>query len=451
MGRSKRLIFLILLALAAPSVWAQTSLSLEQAVATALEKNPARKAAMFNQRAAVAGIKESRAALLPQITFGEAYQRSNDPVFVFGARLRQTRFTAADFALNRLNSPLPFGNFATRFFGGWQLFDSGVNWLRMAQAKQMSLAAQRQLERTEQELVFRVVDAYTGLLLATRQLQVADDAMKTSQSILERSKARFESGMAVESDLLSAQVDYAARQQELIRARNAVQVARANLNHELGVPIDAEYQPAEILAERPLPTPSQAELEQSALNNRPDLAGANLRTAIQNRSVEIARASFGPRVNAFGDWEADNPHFTGGGGNNWTAGVEVQLDLFNGGAKTARVQRERALADAAASERDALASGVRLEVRKAYLDYDSARQQVDVARAAVQQAKESLRISQNRYEGGLITITDLLRTEEASLRAETDYWQAVYRLRTSYAGLELATGTLGINSPVVKP
>ncbi len=450
MRRSRVLIIFMVLA-AAGTTAAQNALTLEQAVATALEKNPVRKAAMFNQKAAAAGVNESRAALLPQITFAEGYQRGNDPVFVFGERLRQGRFTTADFALNRLNRPLPFGNFATRFSGAWQLFDSGVNWLRLAQARQMSQAAQRQLERTEQELVFRVVDAYTGLLLAARQLQVADDAVKTSQSILERSQARFQSGMVVESDLLSAQVDNAARRQELIRARNAVQLARASLNHELGVPIDTEYQPAEILAERPLPSPTQAELERRALDRRPDLAGANLQSAVQNNAVKLAKASFGPRVNGFANWETDNPHLSGGGGNNWTAGVEVQVDLFSGGAKVARLQRERALADAAAANRDALASGVRLEVRKAYLDYDSARQQLDVARAAVQQAKESLRISQNRYDGGLTTITDLLRTEEASLRAQTDYWQAVYRLQTSYAGLELATGTLDINSPVVKP
>ncbi len=394
----KVLIFLILLALVPVMTAAQTTLTLEQAVATALEKNPVRKSAMFNQLAAAAGVKESRAALLPQITFGEGYQRGNDPVFVFGGRLRQQRFSAADFALDRLNRPTPFGNFATRLSGQWQLFDSGVNWLRMAQAKQMSLAAQRQLERTEQELVNRVVNAYMGLLLAVRQLQVADDAVKTSLSILDRSQARFQSGMAVESDLLNAQVDNAARRQELIRARNGVELARANLNDAMGVSLDAVYQPAEVLAERVLPTATEADLEKRALERRPDLAGANLRTDIQQKGAQMAKASFGPRVNAFGNWEVDNPHFAGGGGNNWTAGVEVQVDLFNGGAKAARFERERALSEAASADRDALASGVRLQVRQAYLEYDSARQQVEVARAAVQQSKESLRIGQNRYE-----------------------------------------------------
>lgn len=446
-----RRIILLVFILVPGLLLAQTQLTLEQAVATALEKNPDRKAAFFHQRAATAGIKEARAALFPQISFAEAYQRGNDPVFVFGSKLRQQRFGNADFALNVLNTPTPFGNFATRFSGGWQLFDSGVSWMRVSQAKQMSTVAQRQLDRTDQELIYRVIDDYMGLLLAEKQLDVASNAVTTSQAVLDRTNARFQSGMVVESDLLSAKVDLAARQAEQIRARNSVEGARAMLNRDLGVPLDTDYQPAEVLAERALPSASEADLEKLALQHRPDLAGMNLQTDVQRKSETMAKAAFGPTVNVFANWETDNPHFGGGGGNNWIAGVELKFDVFDGGAKIARLQRERARAGEVSAQRDSLASAVRLQVRQAWLDLDAARQQVDVARAAVEQGKESLRISQNRYDGGLITIADLLRTEDAARAAESNYWQAVYRLHTSYANLELATGTLDANSPVVKP
>jgi outer membrane protein TolC len=447
----KRLAAFLVLLFVAPALMAQTRLTLADAVATALEKNPVRKAAAFEQQAAAAGVRESRAALLPQVWFTETYQRGNDPVFVFGSKLRQQRFGAADFGLNVLNTPTPFTNFATRLSGGWRLFDSGVSWLRLSQAKQMSSLAQRQLDRTEQQLVYRVVDAYLNLLLAEKRLQVAEDARKTSQAILERSQSRFDAGMVVESDPLGARVQHAQRQQELIQARNGVELARARLNHELGVALDSSYQPAEVLAEQALPVPSEEESEKLALERRPDLAGMQLQVEIQRKSVTAAKAAFGPQLNAFAGWEAANPHFTGGGGNNWTAGFELKMDLFSGGAKRARLQRERATASQAAAQRDSMLSGVRLEVRQAHLDVEAAQQQIDVARGAVTESKESLRISQNRYQGGLITLSDLLRDEEAALRAETGYWQAVYRLRISHANLELAMGTLDANSPVVKP
>jgi outer membrane protein len=94
---------------------------------------------------------------------------------------------------------------------------------------------------------------------------------------------------------------------------------------------------------------------------------------------------------------------------------------------------------------------VRLEVRRAYYNLDSARQEVEVARAVIAQAQDSLRINQDRYDGGLTTVTDLLGADEATRRSQTDYWEAVYRFHTGYASLELASGTLNLQSPVVMP
>jgi len=91
-------------------------------------------AALADQKAASAEIKEARSGLLPKIVFSESATRGNDPVYAFGTRLRQGRFTADDFALNRLNYP-PDRRFTTRFSGQWTLFDSFANLLRCAVRK----------------------------------------------------------------------------------------------------------------------------------------------------------------------------------------------------------------------------------------------------------------------------------------------------------------------------
>ena len=400
---------------------------------------------------AEAGVREARSALLPRLTFSETATRGNDPVYVFGTRLRQQRFTAQDFALNRLNTPTPVGNFSTRFGGNWSLFDSFASWLGVSRARQMQDAAAQQLERTDQELIFRAVQAYFGLLLASKQEQVAEQAMQTAQSIHDLGQARYQAGLTVESDFLSAQVNLATRRQQLIEARNQVSLAQAQLTNALGLSSATEYQPAEALAERTLPVSPLNELEAEALRQRPDLKRLQAEQAAQGKGVAIAKASFGPRVNVFGSWEADNPAFTGGGGHNWVGGIELQVDLFQGGAKRARLSRERAAQEQIVAMIQSAENGVRLEVRRAYYQTDAARQQVEVARASTVQAQESLRINQNRYEAGLATITDLLRVEEATRRTQTDYWDVVYRLQTSYANLELAAGTLSRQSPVVTP
>lgn len=427
-------------------------LTLKQAVTIALEKNPERKAALADTKAAAADIKEARSFLLPHVTFSETATRGNDPVYVFGSKLRQQRFTAADFSLNSLNTPPPLNNYTSRFGGTWNLFDSFASWRGVYRAELGKQAAEHQLERADQEVVFGVVNAYDAVLLAKKELEVAEQATKTAQAIFDRSKARVESGVAVESDLLNAQVRLAARKQELIHAQNNVSLARAELARAMGISSDKEIQPAEALAERALPEKSLDELEKQALESRPDWKRVQSDEAAQKQSVAIAKSSFGPRVNAFADWEADNPTFvSGGGGNNWVAGIEIQLDLFQGGARRAKLQHEQATQQKVAALKDAARDAIRLEVRRAYYDFDAARQQIEVAKAAIAQSQESLRITQNRYESGVSTITDLLSAEEAASRSQADYWQTVCRYQTSYANLELATGTLNTQSPVVMP
>ncbi len=428
------------------------TLTLKQAVTIALEKNPERKAALADTKAAAAGVKEARSFLLPHVTFSETATRGNDPVYVFGSRLRQQRFTAADFALNSLNTPTPLNNFSSRFGGTWNLFDSFASWRGVARAERGKEAAERQLERADQEVVFGVVNTYEGVLLAKKELEVAEQATKTAQAIFDRSKARVESGVAVESDLLNAQVRLAARKQELIRAQNNFSLARAELARAMGISTDKEIEPTETLIERSLPQKPLEELEKQALESRPDWKRIQSEEAAQEQSVSIAKSSFGPRVNAFADWEADNPTFvSGGGGNNWIAGIEIQVDLFQGGSRRAKLQREQATQQRVAALKEAARDAIRLEVQRAYYDFDAARQQVEVAKAAIAQAQESLRITQNRYESGVSTITDLLSAEEAASRSQADYWQTVCRYQTSYANLELATGTLNAQSPVVMP
>jgi len=327
-----------------------------------------------------------------------------------------------------------------------------ASWHGINQAKQMNDAVGHQLDRTNQEIVFRVVSSYYDVLLAAKELEVAELSARTANSIMGRSQARFDSGLTVESDLLTAKVRMAARQQGVIRARNALEVAQAQLNTAMGVPLDSPFQPTEALAERTLPAPVLEEVERQALTNRPDLKRIASEEAAQRQSVSVAKSSFGPRVNAFAGWELDNPTFVAGSGcNNWLGGIEVQFDIFRGGAKRAELSRQRALEEKVVAMKQAASDAVRLEVRRAYYETDANRQQIAVARAAIAQAQGSLRINQDRYDSGLTTMTDLLGAEDAARRSQTDYWEAVYHFQTSYANLELASGSLNLQSPVVMP
>ena len=84
-----------------------------------------------------------------------------------------------------------------------------------------------------------------------------------------------------------------------------------------------------------------------------------------------------------------------------------------------------------------------------YADLRAAQQRIEVAKASVDEAEESLRITQNRYEAGISNVTDLLRTETAVLEARTRHLAAIHDQRIAAAMLELAAGTLTADSEVL--
>jgi outer membrane protein TolC len=165
--------------------------------------------------------------------------------------------------------------------------------------------------------------------------------------------------------------------------------------------------------------------------------------------MHMARAEFLPKVNLFSSWEVDNQTFAARGGNNWAVGATLNFNLFDGGAKLARLKESEAHELQAQALETQMASAVRLQVREAYSNLATAQKRLGVVKDASSQAVESLRIVQNRYQEGLATITDLLRAETAKTAAEKNALNAVFDYRLSYAALELATGELSANSLAV--
>jgi outer membrane protein TolC len=132
-------------------------------------------------------------------------------------------------------------------------------------------------------------------------------------------------------------------------------------------------------------------------------------------------------------------------------GLSLRMNLFNGLGDRARIGEAEAEARAARAREREAENRVRLEVRRAYLERDAARERLDVAEKAVAQARESHRITQARYEGGLASVTELLRSHNALLQAEVRQMSSIFEARMAALGLELATGTLKRDSEAIRP
>jgi outer membrane protein TolC len=424
-------------------------LTLHEAVRVALEKNPTVQAAVAYSRAVHEGIAEARATRYPRLDFAEGFTRGNNPVYVFGGLLTERQFNASDFALNFLNTPPPLDIFRTQFSAALPLYDAGQTGRRIKDAKLNEQGAAATGQRTRQEVIFKVVKAFTDELLARENIRVAEAAMATAQSDLQRAENRQSEGQALPSDLLSEQVQLAKAQEDLLQAQNAANLAHAALNVAMGLPEDAATVIEPGLTEGRFAAGELAERQQQALKNRPDLREAALGVELAANSQQTARAEFLPKLNAFSSWEEDNEGFLTRGGNNWTAGVSLSINIFDGGANRSRLAAARFRQSQAQAQAAQMAAAVKLQVREAYLNLATAQQRVEVSQRARSEAEESLRIIQNRYEAGLATITDVLQVETTQTNTQLNYLNALSDYRLSYAALELATGELAADSPAV--
>jgi outer membrane protein TolC len=415
-------------------------LTLRQAIDTALGKNPAAALAHAEQNAAQAGVDAARTALLPQLGFAEDISRGNDPVYVFGTRLRQQRFTQQNFALNQLNKPTPIGDFVTRFNGQWMLFDWLGTEKRIRSAKDYQASAASMGEGANQRIVLRVVEAYQSVLYAQRRLTVARHEQATAAALLHDAQTRVKAGLAVDSDVLAAQVNLSEREQETIAAQGDVDNAWAGLEAAMGVTGILRQTLAPIPPRNYPSSPLVQDIDQ-ALKTRPDLKALRQQGAAQRAQVSAARTDFLPQIDAYGNWETDRDTFAGNGGNNWVAGVQLKLDILPLG-KRARLLAEKAKQQQIEARQLAGEQAIRLAVEQAWTAHRTAELQVKTARAAMAQAAESLRILRNRYHAGLATMTDLLRAEDAQRRSQNDYWRAVYGNTVAYTQLMYATGGL---------
>ena len=419
---------------------AQEPLSLRQAIQRALSQNPDAAIAQAGNQDAKASATLARTALFPQLSFTEDISRGNDPVYAFGTRLRQRQFTQADFALNALNFPQPIGNFSTRFSGQWLAFDSFKTQKEIHRADLFKQSASSSAKAVDQQIVFRVVGAYQQVLYAQREIAVAQHEQETAAALLSSVDEHVKAGLAVESDRMSAQVNVAARKEELIAAEGDLELAWAALREAMGAP---DLKATELKPIEPHTFPQCALEEElaAAAKTRPDLRALGQTQSAQGSALGAAKSDFGPRVSAYGNWEEDRTSFAGAGGNNWVAGVQISVDILPIG-KRAQLARESAAKQKIDAQIAATQQHLRLEVSQAHVHRQTTALQLETAGAAMGQSAESLRILKNRYGAGLATITDLLRAEDAERQSQSNYWHAVYGNAIAYSELLYATGTL---------
>lgn len=417
---------------------AQAPLTLDQAISAALSKNRSLQAARSTVAEAEQGIGEARSGYLPRLTVTESWQRGDQPVFVFSSLLSARQFAAANFAIDALNHPDPLGFFRTSVGVDHTLFDGGRQRSSVAAAGLRREIAARQADEAMLDVKLGVAQTYGRVLTAQAAQRAAQAGVESAVEDVARAERRRDAGMATDADVLSLRVHLADLEQRVIQADGDAAVARAELNHLMGAPIDRSYQTAEP------PTPASSAVDRNtsiaaAQNTRPSVKASAAAADLAQAVRRAARASLVPQISAQAAVDVSGTQIADRS-SSWLFGGEVRWTFSLGGAELSRLKAASEAASRARIERDDTVARVEVEIVSAQRRLEAARARERVGTAAVAQAHESQRIIRDRFDAGLAGTDEVLRAAMAVLDAEARRIAAVVDGFVSAAMLDRAVG-----------
>lgn len=398
---------------------AQTPLTLDAAMTMARTAAPDARQVDAASAEASARVRLAQSAYLPRVELSETVERSNQPVFAFGTLLGQQRFTAEDFALDRLNRPAAVSNLRTGLRVEQLLFDAGSTYLAIRDARLGRDAADADARRARADLALGAARAFVDVLRLEGEVAARRAAVEAAETDLQRAQARRDIGLATDADVLEVDVHLADMRERALTTEGDLEIARLRLHAAIGAPLDSRFALVPPSVEpAPANGPDLEPLIADARVNRPDARLAALRVERAANGQAMARSLFLPRLSLVAGWEANGRSLTDQRPT-WLVGATVRLSLSGGIGEAARIEAARQAERSAAAARDGLGTAIEVEIRSAAARLRTARERAQVGATALERARESQRIIRDRYESGLATVGDVLRAAEHVLDAES--------------------------------
>lgn len=413
------------------------TITFADAVSIALRQNGTLRQAVNAAALDTVSVRQSQMAFLPSVSLSSSTSQSLQP-FANSASSGSGVGPVTSTAVNAgVSSSLV-------------LFNGGANRAELAQAKLVQQAGGQEVERTRQSVVFTVVSNYLDLTSGQEQLRVRRETLASEEALLEQIIAFVNAERRPIADRYTQEAAVASARLAVVQAQNAVELAKVDLIQTLQLDPRGEYdfQPPPAGAASAPPATLPALLDR-ALEGRADLAARESELAAAEQGVRAARASRLPTVTVSAGYntnlnssndEAFFDQFTQRQGGSVQVGVS--LPIFDRGNVAAETQRARITQDNARIALQNQQQQVALEVRRAWLDWQAAGQQLAAAQAQVTAAERSLDATRQRYQAGVGTLTELTQARNTLASAQSQLVSARYNLVFQRTLVDYYVGTL---------
>ena len=414
---------------AAPEA-AAMDIDLKGAVTTAIQNNRDITIAELKRREAEADVSVAAAKKNPSVSY--SWQRNQYPTQV---------------VTTALGTQSSNHGYSQGINVSWPIWTFGKVEGAIDAARYQKNIADLTVYKTEADTKLAAVQAYYQYLEAVKLAEVQAQSVTDYASHLNNVQQQFDAGIVAKLDVLSSNVSLANAKQKSIAADNTRDVAEANLNNIMRIPMNTTLNPLD----KNFPEPEfDLTMEQAILmaqKYRWELVEADYGVKAAEASLRSAKAGYLPTVSVGGGYSWKEASVTAVDKDDWAVQGGLSWSLWDGGATQASVKKADAAVKTAQETLLQAREKIELEVRQDYLNVLSYKEQIRAAEASVAQAEEAYKIATVRYSSGVGINLDVLDAELALNTARTNYITALYNYNIGLATLEHAMGVPAVIHP----
>ncbi|WP_414582298.1 TolC family protein [Scytonema sp. PCC 10023] len=414
-------------------------ITLQQALELARRNNPELQAVLFQVERSRAALREVQAGMYPTISLSADLSRAQSGVSQLSTEQRGEQAQLSSTQIFRSDQD----EATTTFRGGVQLsyglYNFGPGGSTRAAAEEQLRSDELEVERQFEVIRLNVTTQYYDLQQTDENVRIAQSAVTNAQASLRDAQALERAGVSTRFDILRAQVNLANAQQQLTNALSQQQIARRRLAQTLNLPQSINVttaDPVRLAGLWNIPLPETIVL---AFQNRPELQQRLAERTIAEKRQRVALSQLKPQVNLVASYNLEDVFDDGVGVNDgYSLGVQARLRLFDGGSARAQAAQQSVQMKIAETQFANQRNNIRFEVEQAYSQLQSNLENVQTANAAVEQAREALRLGRLRFQAGVGTQTEVIDAENDLTRSEGQRVQAILNYNRALANLQRA-------------
>jgi outer membrane protein len=409
-------------------------LSLKETIDLALEANLGLKRSQEEVKAAEATKKARITEFFPTLNASYEYLHRNK---VLTQQL--TGLVPTEFIVRPDDQYTFVTSFTQPIFRGFSL----INHYKIAS---LGLDVAEINERvTRQDVILDAKNAYYSVLKAQKLRGVAEQTVTQIASQKEVAQNFYEVGMSPLNDLLQSQTELANAKQDLIVAQNNLDIAKSQFNVVLRRSVNAPVELQGVLDYKPFLHDIDYCLA-TAKENRLEIEVADLEVEIAEKEVALAKTNYYPSVNLSGRYTRIGDDYKVNGGEgisdsaSWDISANAEWNFWEWGRTTFGIREKLHRFSQAQYRRSEILDNIELEVKEAFLRTKQAEKNIITIEKAIEQAKENLRLNNERYKEQVGTSTEVLIAQTLLTTTMTNYFNSLYDFKITKATLNRAMG-----------